>query len=144
MLASAAGKDTRSEYYKCYTQYTAEVEKLRQTKIEQDKDRAKLQEESTHFRARIRQERENEMRVDLVQEDQQMLDENHVWTQQQIAQLNAELQDLEQRIDEMDTAHSRLHVSNIQGLVEHAMLLKQKMLDAGCVAAAGASSAALL
>ena len=126
-----------------HTQFKQEIEQLRRTKIEQDKKRADEQERGTGLREQIRHQRENAMRIDLEQE-QQAMDADNMWAQQQIAQLNAELQDVEQRIDEMETAHKESYDTAIEGLVETALKLKKKMLDTGCVEAAGPSSPALL
>lgn len=119
-----------------------ELERLRQKKIVQDKNRADEQARSTQVRERIRQERENAMRIDLEQ-DQQDIDADNMWAQQQITHLNTTLHNIEEGIAEMETAHKQSYDEAIEGLVELAKSLKQRMLDAGCVGAAGASSALL-
>lgn len=155
-LATAAGKDTRSESYKCHTQFTEALEKLRQTKMVQDNARAEEQQRSLEVREGIRREREDAMRID-VDGDQQAVDADTMLHQEQLTQLNTTLQGLEEGIAQMEAAHRQAYDEAIERLVELALSLKQKMLDAGCVGmldvgnhcvdlagGAGASSAAPL
>ena len=149
MLAKAAGKDVRTESYKCHSEFTEEVEKLRQAKIVQDNARAEQQARSTEGREQIRLEREDAMRIDVeLPIDQQAVDADAIWHQQQITQLNDSLQGIEEKIAHMETEHKQSYDAAIEGLKEHVLKLKKIMLDAGCADAAGgpasASSAALL
>lgn len=121
-----------------------ELERLRQKKIVQDQNRADEKARCTEVRELISRKSEDAMRID-VEQDQQETDADNMRAQQQIAHLKTTLHNIEQGIAEMETAHKESYDEAIEGLVELVKSLKQKqkMLDAGCVGAAGASSALL-